>query len=171
MQGGTRQVEQGVEATSQAGQSLRRIIKQTEHVGGLITHIATAATEQSTTTDQVNSSRDQINKLVAESADGAQQSAQACEELSNLALNLQKIVSRFRLGEHSAPGPGGSSLRAGAGRSSPRPAGAGGSRRRPPPFRAPRLIPEEASTSRAAIPRSVALLIPATRSRQRSRRC
>jgi len=99
MQAGTQQVEQGVEATGQAGESLRRIIEQAEHVGEVVTHIATAATEQWSATEQVNNHMDQINKLVAESTEGAQQSAQACEELSRLAFELQSLVSRFKLGQ------------------------------------------------------------------------
>jgi len=103
MQAGTEQVEQGVEATGRAGESLRRIIEQAENVGNLIGQIATAASQQSSTTDQVNTSMDQINNLVAESAEGARQSAEACEQLSGLALELQNIVSRFKLdGESGA---------------------------------------------------------------------
>jgi hypothetical protein len=41
---------------------------------------------------------DQIARLVKESAEGAQQSAKACQDLSGLALDLQKMVSNFRLG-------------------------------------------------------------------------
>jgi len=98
MQSGTQQVEKGVEVTAKAGGSLKQIIGQAEHVGEMVTHIATAATEQSSATEQVNANMDQINKLVAESAEGAQQSAQACEQLSGLALELQNLVSRFKLG-------------------------------------------------------------------------
>ena len=63
----------------------------------MITHIATAATEQSSATEQVNTNMEQIATLVRESAVGAQQSAKACGELSNLALDLQSLVSRFKL--------------------------------------------------------------------------
>ena len=42
----------------------------------------------------------QQTALVKESADGAKQSAQACQDLSGLALDLQKMVSNFRVGEH-----------------------------------------------------------------------
>ena len=65
----------------------------------MITHIATAATEQSSATEQVNSNMDQIAKLVKESAVGAQQSAKACQDLSGLALDLQKMVGNFKLGD------------------------------------------------------------------------
>ena len=102
MQSGTQQVEKGVEVTAKAGASLKQIIGQAEHVGEVVTQIATAANEQWSATEQVNNNMEQINKLVAESAEGAQQSAKACEQLSSLALELQKLVSRFQLGQQTA---------------------------------------------------------------------
>jgi len=103
MQAGTRQVEEGVEITGRAGESLRRIIEQAEQVGEIISHIATAATEQSAATSQVSNNVDRINQLVAESAEGAQQAAQACEDLSRLAFDLQSVVARFRLNRRENP--------------------------------------------------------------------
>ena len=97
MEQGTKQVEEGVASTSRAGDSLKEIIETAEQVGEMITHIAAAATEQSSAAEQVNGSMDQIAKLVRESADGAQQSAKACQDLSGLALDLQKMVSNFKL--------------------------------------------------------------------------
>ncbi|HXM66634.1 MAG TPA: HAMP domain-containing methyl-accepting chemotaxis protein [Candidatus Acidoferrum sp.] len=111
IESGTKQVEEGVTSTAKAGDSLRAIIQMSEEVGGMITEIATAATEQSSTTEQVNINIDQIAKLVKESAIGAQQSATACQDLSSLALDLQTMVSKFKLesssgGEiHRASGP------------------------------------------------------------------
>jgi len=104
MQSGTQQVEQGVEVTAKAGASLKQIIGEAEHVGEMVTQIATAANQQSSATEQVNSNMEQINRLMAESAEGAQQSAKVCEELSSLALELQNLVSRFKLGQQTGPG-------------------------------------------------------------------
>jgi methyl-accepting chemotaxis protein len=98
MEQGTKQVEEGVASTAQAGDSLKEIIQMAEQVGEMITHIATAATEQSSASEQVNNNMDQIAKLVKESAVGAQQSAKACQDLSGLALDLQKMVANFKLG-------------------------------------------------------------------------
>jgi methyl-accepting chemotaxis protein len=98
MEEGNKQVEEGVRSTAQAGDSLKEIIRMAEQVGEMITHIATAATQQSSATEQVNGNMDQIARLVKESAVGAQQSAKACQDLSNLALDLQNMVSRFQLG-------------------------------------------------------------------------
>ncbi|MFZ3211833.1 MAG: methyl-accepting chemotaxis protein, partial [Terriglobales bacterium] len=61
MQSGTQQVEKGVEVTAKAGESLKQIIGQAEHVGEMVTHIATAANQQSSATEQVNNNMDQIN--------------------------------------------------------------------------------------------------------------
>jgi hypothetical protein len=83
-----------------------------EQVGGMITEIATAANQQSSTTEQVNLNIEQIARLVKESAIGAQQSATACQDLSNLALDLQTMVGKFKL-EESMQAPAGNSLRAG----------------------------------------------------------
>lgn len=102
MQEGTKQVEEGVQTTTRAGDSLKHIIQMSEQVGEMITHIATAATEQSSATEQVNQNVAQINRLLNESAGGAQQSAKACQDLSSLALDLQKMVSSFQLKRRTA---------------------------------------------------------------------
>ena len=101
MEEGTKQVEDGVQSTSRAGDSLKEIIHKSEEVGEMITHIATAATEQSSASEEINSNMEMIAKLVKESADGAQQSAKACQDLSGLALDLQNMVGKFNLGNHS----------------------------------------------------------------------
>ena len=98
MEAGTKQVEEGVASTAKAGDSLQQIIHMSDQVGEMITHIATASTEQSSATEQVNNNMDQISKLVRETAVGAQQSAKACQDLSGLALDLQKLVGNFQLG-------------------------------------------------------------------------
>jgi methyl-accepting chemotaxis protein len=97
MNQGTEQVKAGVQTTTRAGDSLKQIIQMSEQVGEMINHIATAATEQSSATEQVNLNVEHITRLVNESAIGAQQSAKACQDLSGLALDLQKMVSNFNL--------------------------------------------------------------------------
>ena len=101
MMQGTRQVEEGVTSTGQAGESLKQIIEMAEQVGEMITQIATAATEQSSATEEVNTNMDQIAGLVKESVVGTQQSAAACQDLSNLALDLQRLVRNFKIAEQA----------------------------------------------------------------------
>lgn len=104
MEAGTKQVEDGVKSTAQAGDSLKEIIHMSEQVGEMITHIATAATEQSSASEEINNNMEQIAKLVKESAVGAQQSAKACQDLSGLALDLQNMVGNFKLDEGNGNG-------------------------------------------------------------------
>jgi methyl-accepting chemotaxis protein len=97
MESGSHQVEEGVASTARAGESLQQIIRMSEEVGSMITHIATAATQQSGATIEINQNMDQIAELVKESASAAQQSAKACQDLSDLALALQNMVGSFKL--------------------------------------------------------------------------
>ncbi len=101
METDTRQVEEGVQSTTQAGESLKEIIRMSEEVGEMITHIATAATEQSSASDEINKNMEQIAQLVNSSSSGAQESAKACHDLSGLALDLQKMVGNFKLDSQS----------------------------------------------------------------------
>jgi hypothetical protein len=107
--GGTQQ-EEGVRSTAQAGESLRSIIAVSERVGAMISEIATAATEQSSTTEHVNGNVNQIARLVKGSAEGAQQSAAACQDLSNLAMDAAQPVGPLPVGSREER-EGGSSAR------------------------------------------------------------
>jgi methyl-accepting chemotaxis protein len=97
MDTGKSQVELGVETTSQAGVSLAEIISAADQVGDMVTQIATAATEQSSTSEEINRSMERISTITHTSVAGAQQSVKTCQELSNLALNLQQLVGQFQL--------------------------------------------------------------------------
>lgn len=95
-------VEQGVEVTGKAGESIQRIIREADKVGTMVAQIASAATQQATATEEVNASMGQINELASEAADGSQLSARACEQLFDLALGLQTMVGRFEVGPREA---------------------------------------------------------------------
>jgi methyl-accepting chemotaxis protein len=99
MQAGTDKVDAGVESAREAGAALEKIIHSADGVQDMVTHIATAATEQASATEQVNSNMEQIAKMVHQSSIGAQESARACQDLSNLALDLQQLVGRFKLAD------------------------------------------------------------------------
>jgi methyl-accepting chemotaxis protein len=97
MELGNREVESGVQKTSASGAALEEIIKMSEEVGGMIAQIATAATEQSSTTEQIKANVAQISSATLESSVAAGQTAKACSDLSGMALDLQHIVSQFKL--------------------------------------------------------------------------
>jgi methyl-accepting chemotaxis protein len=99
MESGTKQVEHGVETTTQASASLRDIIQAAQEVGDMIALIAQAAGQQSNTTGQITSSMEQIARITQESAVGARESAKSCEELSGLALELNQVVGQFKMAD------------------------------------------------------------------------
>jgi hypothetical protein len=64
-----------------AGEALKEIIHMSKDVGDMVTHIATAATQQASVTDDINNSMNQIARLLIESAVGATMWEKACQEL------------------------------------------------------------------------------------------
>jgi methyl-accepting chemotaxis protein len=102
---GTVQVRKGVVATGEAGSKLRLIIEGADEAAGMVNRIAAAATEQSTATDEVNSNVNQIAQISNETAIGARTSAKACVALTELALDLDSLMSKFKLDDGSGTGP------------------------------------------------------------------
>jgi methyl-accepting chemotaxis protein len=101
---GTQDVGIGVQKTTASGAALQEIIRMSDQVGGMIAHIATAATEQSSATSEINSSIDQISRLTESSSLAAEQTAKSCANLSEMALELQTLVNQFRLDARSGAG-------------------------------------------------------------------
>jgi len=99
MQAGSKEVEAGVESTRRAGDSLHEIIQMSTQVGDMVTQIATAATEQSATTEQINNNIEEIARIASSTEAGVQQTAGALQDLSSLAMNLQRLVGQFRLSD------------------------------------------------------------------------
>jgi methyl-accepting chemotaxis protein len=105
MHGGTEEVERGVAVTGSAGNSLREIIEQASHVGVMVNQIASATTEQSAATGEVSAAAESISQQIRQYTQEAQNSEGRCRELTEMAEQLQGMVSRFRLagGRPSAP--------------------------------------------------------------------
>ena len=94
---GTAQVRKVVTAAAEAGAKLHLIINSAEDAAGMVNQIAAAATEQSSATDEVNNNVSEIAKISLDTSSGARQSARACEALSELALDLNQLISKFRV--------------------------------------------------------------------------
>ncbi len=97
MQAGTKEVELGVAATHEAGTALREIIDISDRVGEMVTHIATAASEQANATHYMNQSAGSIADIAVTTATGAVEATQALNDLANLAGEIQAQVGQFRL--------------------------------------------------------------------------
>ncbi|BCS54287.1 methyl-accepting chemotaxis protein [Geobacter sp. SVR] len=97
MNEGVREVVRGTEEASQSDEALQSILDQIATVNMQVNQIATAAEEQTATTNQISSNVLQITEVVTHTAAGAQESAAASAQLASLAGNLQSLISRFRL--------------------------------------------------------------------------
>jgi methyl-accepting chemotaxis protein len=93
-------VQSGVDSARSAGEALASIIHGSESVQKMVTQIASAATEQSYSTQSVVSSVNEIAAIIDRTAAGSQQSVSACEELSRLANGLANLVGAFKVGQN-----------------------------------------------------------------------
>ncbi len=87
------------EATTLAGDSgsaLSEIVSLAGHNAAVITGIATAAEEQSATSEEITRAIEEINRIAAETASGMEQSASAVQELSHMAQELKQLLDRLR---------------------------------------------------------------------------
>jgi len=62
-----------------------------------VSQIATAAEEQTATTNEISNNIHQMSEVVQQTARGAQDSSEAASGLSKLAEELKGIVGKFRL--------------------------------------------------------------------------
>jgi methyl-accepting chemotaxis protein len=101
---GTGEVQQGVKAAEESGAKLQRIIEGAQQAASAVAQIATAATEQASTTDEVNRNITEIARISDDFASGAKNSANASESLSQLAVELDSLVSRFKVEDGEGSG-------------------------------------------------------------------
>jgi len=97
MQQGTEEVEKGKALAEKAGQSLEQIITGAQDVVDMSTQVAAASEEQSSAAEQISKNIESISSVTQQSAAGVQQIARAAEDLNRLTVNLQELVSRFKI--------------------------------------------------------------------------
>jgi len=68
----------------------------------LVTQVATASEEQSSTAEEVSKNIVGINMVAQESAAGVEQIAKASEDLNQLTENLQQIVNQFKVNGYNS---------------------------------------------------------------------
>jgi len=81
-----------------SGEALSTIVNDIIGTADQVRAIATAAEEQSATSEEITRSLDEINTMAGETADAMQQSAQAVSDLSMQAQELQRLVNDLRNG-------------------------------------------------------------------------
>lgn len=99
MSRGEVEIRKGNELSIKAGESLRKIIEESQLVVDIISQVAAASEEQSATAEEISGSIEKINNVTRENAQGIRQIAKSSEDLNNLASNLQQLISRFIISE------------------------------------------------------------------------
>lgn len=97
MNAGTKEVEKGKVLANKAGTSLEEIITRAEKVVDIVTQVAAASEQQSSAAEEISKSIEAISSVTQESASGTQQIAHAAEDLNRLTLNLENLISQFRI--------------------------------------------------------------------------
>ncbi|ENM5738174.1 methyl-accepting chemotaxis protein [Vibrio mimicus] len=103
--------KQAKDATERSRSSIEKCVEQGTHSQSLMTsieesianiadvgtQIASACSEQDSVADELSRNVENIHMASQEVAQGSQQTAQACHELSQLAVTLQETLRRFKI--------------------------------------------------------------------------
>ena len=84
------------EVAAVSGRALTEILELANANTAIIAGIATAAEEQSATSEEINRSVDDINRIAEETALGMSEAASAVHELSRMAQELRTLLSRLQ---------------------------------------------------------------------------
>ncbi len=104
MANATKKVDEGIVLADKAGESLHNIVNISQKVTHMVSQIAVANEEQSSTSEQISKNMESIASVTQETASGTQQIARAAEDLNRLTEALQNLVSQFRLSMQSNVG-------------------------------------------------------------------
>jgi methyl-accepting chemotaxis protein len=97
MANATKQVDAGIVLADRAGTSLQEIVQTSQKVTQMVTQIAVANEEQSSTSEQISKNMEAIATVTQQTASGTQQIARAAEDLNRLTEVLQHLVNQFKL--------------------------------------------------------------------------
>ncbi len=97
MANATKQVDEGIVLADHAGVSLHEIVEISQKVTHMVSQIAVANEEQSSTSEQISKNMEAIASVTQQTASGTQQIARAAEDLNRLTETLQSLVNQFKL--------------------------------------------------------------------------
>ena len=104
MANATKQVDEGIVLADHAGASLQEIVEISQKVTHMVTQIAVANEEQSSTSEQISKNMEAIASVTQQTASGTQQIARAAEDLNRLTETLQSLVNQFKLNAQNENG-------------------------------------------------------------------
>ncbi len=97
MERGQGAARESVDQAENAGESLDAILEMVRRINDMTTQIASAAHEQTLTSEEINRNVETISGLSVRTAEGASHTNTACQEVSQAAGRLQELVGQFRV--------------------------------------------------------------------------
>jgi methyl-accepting chemotaxis protein len=89
-------IAEATELANTSGQALTEIVELASLNSSVVASIATAAEEQSATSEEIHHSVDEISRIVAETAANMHQASQALHELAQMAQELNMVMEKLR---------------------------------------------------------------------------
>jgi methyl-accepting chemotaxis protein len=96
METGGAEVENGVQESAKSSEALVEVLSQITEISAQLGQIATAAEQQTATTNEINMSIQQVNEVVMEGVSTGSSAAEAAVRLSARACELQGLVAEFK---------------------------------------------------------------------------
>ncbi|WP_228125261.1 methyl-accepting chemotaxis protein [Candidatus Methylospira mobilis] len=90
-------VDNGTKLVAQAGETMEAIVISIKRVTDIMSEISAASVEQSSGIAQVNQAITQMDEVTQQNAALVEEAAAAAESLEDQAVNMAKIVARFKL--------------------------------------------------------------------------
>ena len=92
----SRAVAEATELANSSGEALTEIVSLASDSSSVVASIATAAEQQSATSEEINMAVNEINQIVTETAEGMIQASAAVQELSQMAQELNRVMAELR---------------------------------------------------------------------------
>ncbi len=89
-------VQSATELANASGNALNEIVTLAASSSSVVASIATAAEEQSATSEEINHALEEVSRIVAETTQGMTQASAAVQDLSATAQELKRIMERLR---------------------------------------------------------------------------
>ncbi len=103
MRNGRKEVAEGIALAGEARTSLQRIVQETSGLVEMITQIAVAGEEQSSTSAQMAASVESISSATDQAAAGVSEIAMAARSMDTLMQELNGLIAGFKLDSATAP--------------------------------------------------------------------
>ena len=92
-------IDEGEKLVNATSETLETIAQGVGQVANLITQMSTAATEQSAGIEQINQAIGQLEEMTQDNATLVEQVAAASQSLDEQAIDMTRLIARFKVGE------------------------------------------------------------------------